>query len=99
MRAVLLLCSAALCAAFVAQPSRPRLTKAYNADPRERGNVDDDPSYEDVLDSGIDYKKDASGRVTPAAMTVGEGMALKDVIAPELWKDFGLDENGDPIEQ
>ena len=74
-----------------------------------------------MLDSGIDYKKDASGRVTPAvpparkaksetretpstrrpaqAMTVGEGMALKDVIAPELWKDFGLDENGDPIEQ
>ena len=50
-----------------------------------------------MLDSGIDYKKDASGRVTPAAMTVGEGMALKDVIAPELWKDFGLDENGDPI--
>ena len=32
-------------------------------------------------------------------MTVGEGMALKDVIAPELWKDFGLDENGDPIAQ
>lgn len=32
-------------------------------------------------------------------MTVGEGMALKDVIAPELWKDFGLDENGDPIKQ
>ena len=77
-----------------------------------------------MLDSGIDYKKDASGRVTPAvrparkaksetrtltsetqstrrpaqAMTVGEGMALKDVIAPELWKDFGLDENGDPIQ-
>ena len=23
---------------------------------------------------------------------------LKDVIAPELWKDFGLDENGDPIQ-
>ena len=25
-------------------------------------------------------------------------MALKDVIAPELWKDFGLDENGDPVD-
>ena len=40
-----------------------------------------------------------STRRPPQAMTVGEGMALKDVIAPELWKDFGLDENGDPIEQ
>ena len=39
MRAVLLLCSAALCGAFVAQPSRPRLTKACNADPRNRGNA------------------------------------------------------------
>jgi len=64
----------------------------------ERGNVDDDPSYEDLLDSGIDYKKDPSGRVTPAAMIVGEGMVLKDGIAPELWKDFGLDEKGDPID-
>jgi hypothetical protein len=97
MRACGLLLSCLAASAFVAQPSRPHLTKAYS-DPRQRGNVDDDPSYEDVLDSGIDYKKDASGRVTPAAMTVGEGMALKDVIAPELWKDFGLDENGDPIQ-
>lgn len=31
-------------------------------------------------------------------MTVGEGRALKDVIAPELWADFGLDANGDPAE-
>ena len=39
MRAALLLSSVALCSAFVAQPSRPRLTKAYNADPRNRGNA------------------------------------------------------------
>jgi len=38
MRSVLLLCSAALCGAFVAQPSRPHLTKAYS-DPRQRGNA------------------------------------------------------------
>ena len=115
------------------QRAQPASLKVYTKLPprrRRRAQVDDDPSYEDVLDSGIDYKKDASGRVTPAvpparkatsetrtprrivgvssetqptrrpaqAMTVGEGMALKDVIAPELWKDFGLDENGDPIQ-
>ena len=37
--AVLLICSAALCSGFLAQPSRPRLTKTYNADPRNRGNA------------------------------------------------------------
>ena len=31
-------------------------------------------------------------------MTLQEGVPLKEVLAPELWKDFGLDENGDPIE-
>ena len=36
--AVMLIGSAALCSALVAQPSRPRLTKAYS-DPRQRGNA------------------------------------------------------------
>ena len=48
-----------------------------------------------MLCTGFD-RETPSTRRPPQAMTVGEGMALKDVIAPELWKDFGLDENGDP---
>mmetsp|Transcript_9400 Transcript_9400/g.29301 ORF Transcript_9400/g.29301 Transcript_9400/m.29301 type:complete len:117 (-) Transcript_9400:25-375(-) len=64
--------------------------------PGPPGDVGED--LDELFDSGIDYKKDASGRVTPASMTVGKGMAMKDVIAPELWADFGLDpETGEPV--
>lgn len=35
-------------------------------DSRERGNVDDEGPE---IDSGMEYKKDAQGKVTPAART------------------------------
>lgn len=62
---LLLACTAALTAAFVAQPSRLPC-KLCVKDPRERGNVDDEGPE---IDSGMEYKKDATGRVTPAART------------------------------
>ena len=59
---------------------------------------DSDAEDFEIAGSGIDYKKDARGKVTPASLTVGEGRALKDVLAPDLWEEFGLDSNGDPVD-
>lgn len=51
-----------------------------------------------IADSGIDYTLQG-GKLVPSTVTVGEGRALKDVIAPELWEEFGLDANGDPVDE
>ena len=42
--------------------------------------------------------RDHLSGVKPASMTLQEGVPLKEVLAPELWADFGLDpETGDPV--
>ena len=64
--------------------------------PSDEDRFSDDEDWE-MKGSGIDYRQDARGKVTPASLTVGAGQNLKEVLAPELWKDFGLDENGDPV--
>ena len=76
----------------------PRLAplRAYGSrKPRsDEDRFGDDEDWE-MEGSGIEYKVDRFGKATPSPFTVGEGYDLKDVLAPELWEEFGLDENGD----
>ena len=52
-----------------------------------------------LADSGIDYTS-RGGKLVPATVTVPGGRALKDVLAPDLWEEFGLDPvTGDPVEE
>ena len=57
----------------------------------------DDDELTSLPETGMEYKRDARGKITPAAFTLGDGVRLKDALSPALWQDFGLDENGDPV--
>ena len=73
----------------------PRLAplRAYGKRRSDEDRFGDDEDWE-MEGSGIEYKVDRFGKATPSPFTVGEGYDLKDVLAPELWEEFGLDEDG-----
>mmetsp|Transcript_1428 Transcript_1428/g.4281 ORF Transcript_1428/g.4281 Transcript_1428/m.4281 type:complete len:104 (-) Transcript_1428:41-352(-) len=78
----------------VSTTSRRRVDVAIR--PGEPG-FDPDADAE-IEGSGLMYDKGADGRVKPASMTLKEDVPLKEVLAPELWADFGLDPvTGDPV--
>ena len=98
--------AAALCVAPVAALHAPRTAtlqssavprlaplRAYGKRRSDEDRFGDDEDWE-MEGSGIEYKVDRFGKATPSPFTVGEGYDLKDVLAPELWEEFGLDENG-----